>query len=216
MIEITYALFLPCDPAVFFKASAQIFCSSSAKMLASILSLCLLPVVLSKPVERAATAPSATLDSGVIVGTTTSLPSSSITVNKFLGIPFAAPPVRFSPPVSPAKWSEPLDTSAQKPACIQQFNYPAAAREFTIDLFNTPPPVAGESEDCLYINVYAPAGGTGKTVMFWIYGGGLQFGSNSVIQYDGSSFVANQDVIIVAPNYRTNGMLCKQSTGMTH
>jgi carboxylesterase type B len=174
-------------------------------MLPTILSLCLLPLVLCKPVERAAIAPSATLDSGVVVGTTTSLPSSKIIVNKFLGIPFAAPPVRFSPPVSPAKWSQPLDTSTYKPACVQQFNYPAAAREFTIELFDTPGPPAGESEDCLYINVYAPAGGKGKTVMFWIYGGALQFGSNSVIEYDGTSFAANQDVIIVAPNYRTNG-----------
>ena len=41
--------------------------------------------------------------------------------------------------------------------------------------------------------------------MFWIYGGNLQFGSNSVFEYDGTSFVANQDVIIVQPNYRTNG-----------
>jgi carboxylesterase type B len=175
-------------------------------MLSPVLPLCLLHLVLATPVERAAAAPSATLDSGVVVGTTTGLPSSKVTVNKFLGIPFAAPPVRFSPPVSPAKWSQPLDTSVYKPACIQQFNYPEAAREFTIDLFNNPPPAAGESEDCLYMNVYAPAGGKGKAVMFWIYGGGLQFGSNSVTQYDGTGFAANQDVIIVAPNYRTNGM----------
>lgn len=178
-------------------------------MLSPFLSLCLLPLVLSTPVQRAASAPSATLDSGVVVGATTSLPSSKVAVHKFLGIPFAAPPVRFDPPVNPAKWSEPLDTTAYKPACIQQFNYPEAAREFTIDLFNTPPPAAGESEDCLYINVYAPAGGKGKTVMFWIYGGALQFGSNSVIEYDGTSFAANQDVIIVAPNYRTNGTCVK-------
>jgi carboxylesterase type B len=174
-------------------------------MFSAILSLCLLPLALTTPVERAASAPSATLDSGVVIGTTTTLPSSPITVNKFLGIPFAAPPVRFSPPVSPAPWSKPLDTSANKPSCIQQFNYPAASRNFTIGLFDTPGPPAGESEDCLYINVYAPAGGKGKTVMFWIYGGNLQFGSNSILEYDGSSFVANQDVIIVAPNYRTNG-----------
>jgi carboxylesterase type B len=67
---------------------------------------------------------------------------------------------------------------------------------------------SGESEDCLYINVYTPASPPpmgGRTVMFWIFGGGLQFGSNSVSLYDGTSFAANQDVIVVAPNYRTNG-----------
>lgn len=173
-------------------------------MFSQALLLCLLPLALSSPVKRAG-APSATLDSGVVVGTTTSLPSSTAVVNKFLGIPFAAPPVRFSPAVAPQPWSEPLDTSEYKPACIQEFVYPAAARNFSIELFNTPPPPAGESEDCLNINVFAPASGTGKTVMFWIYGGGLAFGANSLAAYDGTSFAANQDVIIVAPNYRTNG-----------
>lgn len=188
-----------------------------------------LALALSNPVvERAAFSPSATLDSGVVFGTSTSLPTSKVIVNKFLGIPFAAPPVRFSPPENPIPWSKPLHTTAQKPSCVQQFNYPEAARDFTIALFDTPPPPAGESEDCLYINVYAPSGGKGLAVMFWIYGGSvrsfrilgrtllrlysyhltgnLQFGSNSVIQYDGTSFVANQDVIIVQPNYRTNGI----------
>ena len=83
---------------------------------------------------------------------------------------------------------------------------PAAARNLTIELFNTPGPPAGQSEDCLYIDVYAPASGKGKAVLFWIYGGGLQFGSNSVWAYNGTSFAANQDVIVAIPNYRTNGV----------
>ena len=76
-------------------------------------------------------------------------------------------------------------------------------------VFNNPggPPPA-ESEDCLYINVFtpttpAPAGG--RTVMFWIYGGNLQFGTANIPPYDGSSFAANQDVVLVTHNYRTNG-----------
>lgn len=65
-----------------------------------------------------------------------------------------------------------------------------------------------ESEDCLYLNVFAPntpppAGG--RPVMFWIYGGGLQFGSAMQHGYDGSAFAAYQDVVVVTPNYRTNG-----------
>lgn len=64
-----------------------------------------------------------TLASGVVVGTTTTVPSATATVNKFLGLPFAAsPPERFSPPQSPARWEKPLDASELKPACIQQFN----------------------------------------------------------------------------------------------
>lgn len=43
--------------------------------------------------------------------------------------------------------------------------------------FNNPPPQ--ESEDCLYLDVYAPATpapNEGRTVMFWLYGGGLVSG----------------------------------------
>ena len=55
------------------------------------------------------------------------------------------------------------------------------------------------------LNVFAPASGeTNRTVMFWIYGGSLQFGAAGLPIYDGSSFAANQDVVLVATNYRTN------------
>ncbi len=84
---------------------------------------------------------------------------------------------------------------------------PEAVRDYEMVSFgNVPPPPAGESEDCLYLNVYAPAApGAGRTVMFWIYGGNLQFGSNSVAFYDGTAFAAEQGVVLVVPNYRTNG-----------
>ena len=41
-------------------------------------------------------------------------------------------------------------------------------------------------------------------MLFWIYGGSLQFGTAGQASYDGSSFAANQDVIVVTTNYRTN------------
>ena len=43
--------------------------------------------------------------------------------------------------------------------------------------------------------------------MFWLFGGGLQWGDASNLWYDGSILAAHQDVIVVAPNYRTNGRL---------
>lgn len=60
---------------------------------------------------NAAPAPTAVVDAGVIIGTTTTLPSSTVKVNKFLGIPYAQPPVdqrRFLPP-------EPITTFTQSP-----------------------------------------------------------------------------------------------------
>jgi hypothetical protein len=171
--------------------------------------------------------PTVSIASGAVVGTATMVSTASaVPVNRYLGIPFAqSPPERFSPPINPADWTEPLDASKFKDACVQQFNCqftaclknrlltlcvdPEASRNFSMTIFNNPggaPPV--ESEDCLYLNVFtpatkAPAGG--RTVMFWIYGGDLQFGTASLSRYDGSSFAANQDVVVVTTNYRTNG-----------
>ena len=85
----------------------------------------------------------------------------------------------------------------------KRFTGDETARQFTINVFSNPPPV--ESEDCLYLNVFVPDTPTpDKTVMFWIYGGALQFGNAGQPTYDGSSFAANQEVIVVSTNYRTN------------
>ncbi|KAJ9641752.1 uncharacterized protein PV06_03775 [Exophiala oligosperma] len=150
-------------------------------------------------------APSVTIDSGPVVGTTTSPPGASATVDKYLGIPFAASPVRFAPATKPTPWREPFQATKYGPACIQQFPYPEASRNLSIAWFNTPPPPAGESEDCLNVNVYVPGTpGSNKTVMAWIYGGSLRMGANSLVEYDGSILAANQDVIVVSLNYRTN------------
>jgi carboxylesterase type B len=55
---------------------------------------------------------------------------------------------------------------------------PLASSQFTQSVFNNP--AVKESEDCMYLNVYAPSsprGSAGKAVLFWIFGGSLQFGS---------------------------------------
>lgn len=65
--------------------------------------------------------PTARIENGLVIGTTTSLPAASATVNKFLGIPFAqSPPERFSPPRA-APYVPTINATAWKPACIQQF-----------------------------------------------------------------------------------------------
>jgi carboxylesterase type B len=64
-----------------------------------------------------------------------------------------------------------------------------------------------ESEDCLYLNIYAPpptANKRPKPVMFWIFGGNLQFGSASLERYNGGCLAARNDVIVVTINYRLN------------
>lgn len=115
-------------------------------------------------------APTATVDTGALIGVATSLSGTNVTVNKFLGVPFAASPTRFAPAVRPTAWQSPYDATKYGPACIQQFNYPEAARNMSIAFYDTPPPPAGESEDCLNLNVWVPeTAEKNKTVMVWIY-----------------------------------------------
>jgi hypothetical protein len=67
--------------------------------------------------------PTAVVAQGVVVGTTTSLPAATATINKFLGIPFAqSPPERFGLPKPPSRFRGELDASQFKDACTQQFN----------------------------------------------------------------------------------------------
>src|ERR1700759_2558011 len=118
-----------------------------------------------------AKAPTATIEGGSIIGTSTVLPSSQVTVNKFLGIPFASPPGRFEAPTPPKPWSGALNATNPPPSCIQAFicmvsiymSYlksltcidPQVFHDFLKDYFNAGNPP--ESEDCLYVNVFAPS-----------------------------------------------------------
>ena len=58
------------------------------------------------------------------------------------------------------------------------------------------------------MNIYAPAtqanDRNGRAVLFWLYGGGLEFGNAGQPAYDGSHFAVYEDVIVVTTNYRTN------------
>ena len=82
------------------------------------------------------------------------------------GIPFAAPPVdalRWQPPRPPQRWSGVRETTAYRNDCMQE-PFPSDAAPL-----GTKP-----AEDCLYLNIWKPAGATGKLpVMLWIYGGGF-------------------------------------------
>ncbi|KPI35427.1 Cocaine esterase [Cyphellophora attinorum] len=168
-----------------------------------------------------ASSPSVTIDSGVVIGVTEPLLiAPDVSVTKFLGIPFADEPVRWSPPQPATPWPTPLAATTVGPACIQEFPYPEAYRARIMRLFNTPngAPAPEESEDCLSLNVFAPPsavpGSNGwhdwsdsnepLPVLFWIYGGSLRFGYGGSPAYDGSNLAAQNNVIVVTINYRTN------------
>ncbi|KIW72384.1 hypothetical protein PV04_00581 [Phialophora macrospora] len=167
-----------------------------------VVSLCAFVLALPQASQSSNGPPTVTIESGVVQGVSIAVPGASHNITKYLGVPFAAKPLRFAPPASPPAWKTPFKATKYGAACIQEFAYPA--HDITISWFNTPPPPAGESEDCLNVNIYAPGTGKNKTVMVWFYGGSLAFGANSLAAYDGSYFAAFQDVVIVTVNYRTN------------
>ncbi len=110
----------------------------------------------------------------------------------YKGIPYAAPPVgdlRWRPPQPVKPWTGVKAANAFGPQCLGR-NFGSA-------------PLAGSSEDCLYLNVWTPAqkGGERLPVLIWIHGGGFQGGSGSEPSCDGANF-AKQRVVVVTFNYR--------------
>ena len=86
----------------------------------------------------------------------------------FKGIPYAVPPVgglRWQPPVPAAAWKGTRDATEFGAACIQP-----TSKASTIYSPAEPLPT---SEDCLTLNVWAPADAKNAPVFFWIHGGAL-------------------------------------------
>nr|XP_012611375.1 carboxylesterase 5A isoform X1 [Microcebus murinus]XP_012611376.1 carboxylesterase 5A isoform X1 [Microcebus murinus]XP_012611378.1 carboxylesterase 5A isoform X1 [Microcebus murinus]XP_012611380.1 carboxylesterase 5A isoform X1 [Microcebus murinus]XP_012611391.1 carboxylesterase 5A isoform X1 [Microcebus murinus]XP_020138444.1 carboxylesterase 5A isoform X1 [Microcebus murinus]XP_020138445.1 carboxylesterase 5A isoform X1 [Microcebus murinus]XP_020138446.1 carboxylesterase 5A isoform X1 len=64
-------------------------------------------------------------------------------------------------------------------------------------------PKIGTSEDCLYLNIHAPAHanvGSRLPVMVWFPGGAFETGSASI--FDGSALAAYENVLVVTTQYR--------------
>jgi len=117
-------------------------------------------------------------------------------VKAFLGLPYAAPPVgdlRWKAPQPAAKWKGERDATNFGAHCAQ-------GRVFEDMIFQD----AGPSEDCLFLNVYAPADATDTSklpVMFWIHGGGYAGGASSEPRHNGD-FLPLKGVVLITVNYR--------------
>lgn len=114
------------------------------------------------------------------------------------GIPYAAAPIgdlRWRAPRPAPPWEGVHQALAIPERC------PQIANRFDEQDGVEPGAILG-SEDCLTLDVYAPADASGKAlpVMVWIHGGGNVWGRSS--QFDGSHLAAQQDVIVVTVQYR--------------
>jgi para-nitrobenzyl esterase len=117
-------------------------------------------------------------------------------VRGWLGLPYAAPPtgdLRWKAPQPVAKWKGERDATKFGAHCAQN---PVFADMIFQD--------NGSSEDCLYLNVYAPATADSKAklpVMFWIHGGGFSGGGSNEPRHNGD-FLPLKGVVLVTINYR--------------
>lgn len=108
------ALIRCCDESIWRVVGKQAVLFDNMKTLA--LRLAILPCAV---LGTCAAHPTATIDSGPIYGAATSLPGAIGPVNKFLGIPYAASPERFSLPTRPKAWTSPMNMTAFRASCIQ-------------------------------------------------------------------------------------------------
>ncbi len=116
-------------------------------------------------------------------------------VRKFLGLRFAAPAVgasRFLRPQPPLPWNGVVAASSAGPA-------PQQARTVGVGLRGA----TRVDEDCLYLNVFAPAQTLELLPVFvWIYGGGFIHGDGADPLFDGSNLASAGGMVVVTLNYR--------------
>ncbi|XP_010004477.1 PREDICTED: fatty acyl-CoA hydrolase precursor, medium chain-like [Chaetura pelagica] len=164
---------------------------------------------------QAGAEPEVTIALGRLKGRQANVKGTDRLVNAFLGIPFAKAPIgslRFSPPEPPEPWNGVRDTTSYPPICPQDLSLLKTAEKNFKEKhlpFQT-------SEDCLYLNVYSPAGSSKKDklpVMVWIHGGNFIFGGAA--RYDGSALSAYENIVVVVIQYRL-GLLGFFNTGDEH
>ncbi|KAI0059496.1 carotenoid ester lipase precursor [Artomyces pyxidatus] len=161
--------------------------------------------------------PSVQLDEGTFIG------NLSGNVSQFLGIPFAQPPVgnlRFQLPQPNAPYTGIHNATDYGPSCIQQnttqpipSGLDPLALQF-LELEASDLQANDQSEDCLSINVMAPADASSNSklpVVAWIYGGGFETGGTASETFGGSGIVQRsielgQPVLFVSFNYRLNAL----------
>lgn len=147
---------------------------------------------LLSPLAEADAAPTVRIADGVLAG------ASDGKVERFLAIPFAAPPtgpLRWRAPQPVQRWTGVRDATRLGPACPQTVR-PALVAGGVAD---------NQSEDCLQLNIWRPARARKLPVMVWIHGGAHVIGSGTFPAFDGRALAA-QGVILVSVNYRLGAL----------
>jgi para-nitrobenzyl esterase len=135
---------------------------------------------------------------GVLIGSTVA----------FRGIPYAQPPVgnlRWAPPQPPVAWQGMKEATQPGSACTQRASglvtFISPMAQAYGSGFDQPP--LQSSEDCLYLDVWAPRWPAKQSlpVMVWLHGGSNTVGSGTQSTYNGVS-LTQRGVVLVTLNYR--------------
>jgi para-nitrobenzyl esterase len=123
--------------------------------------------------------------------------------HRFLGIPYAAPPIgplRFAAPERAHPWSGERAADRFGPAPIQIVDDLSLQLGLLVD--------HPQSEDCLHLNIFTPDGElpVPRPVMVWIHGGAFASGAASGPVYEGSRLAKDGDVVVVTLNYRVGAL----------
>ncbi|WP_127472628.1 carboxylesterase/lipase family protein [Microbacterium sulfonylureivorans] len=120
-------------------------------------------------------------------------------IDRFLGIPYAEPPVgeqRFCAPAPRQPWEGERDASAFGPTAPQAV-YPPTLAPYL-------PTVEVAGDDVLTVNVWTPSDRAERgplPVLVYVHGGALSRGSAALPGYDGTTF-ARHGIVFVSVQYR--------------
>ncbi len=126
-------------------------------------------------------------------------------VERFLGVPYAAPPVgerRWAPSVAAESWDGERDATSPGPAPPQP--------ERPINEWFHGPLVETDEAGGLTLNVFAPVGEAGdeggRPVLVWLHGGGWAVGWGSAPIFDATALASALDAVVVTVNYRLGSL----------
>lgn len=125
-------------------------------------------------------------------------------ISVWKGIPFAQPPTgsrRFRAPQKPVSWAGVHEATTFGPMAPQVAEMGMSmVGEIGADQAVEMRPM---SEDCLFLNIWSPGtDGEKRPVLVYIHGGAFTLGSASDPWYDGTSFAARHNIVVVSLNYR--------------
>eukprot|EP01047_Picozoa_sp_COSAG01_P002179 COSAG01_NODE_56_length_31088_cov_39.354771_15_plen_589_part_00 len=151
---------------------------------------------------------------GAVVGQRLHLPTASgglVPVQMWRGVPYAQPPVgahRWRAPRAPLPFPGGTHRAVDwPPSCPNKLGAPSPLCRTCSTRSN--PPLERNSEDCLYLNIMAPANASSSSstalpVMLFVHGGGGVWGSGRA--YAQSAALVERGVLLVTMNYRLGSL----------